>query len=138
MIQSIFKQIKRFGAVSTLTLALVAPQVVAAQSVPVRLGLDGPEFDACGGFGEVYRLNPNGDNYLSVRNRPSGQGRELDRLGPKQGVWMCETRGRWIGVVYSKGGQDCFVSSPTRNVRNYNGPCPSGWVFDKYIKLIAG
>jgi len=109
-----------------------------AQSRGVQIGLDGPNYDACGSTGQVYNLNPNGDNYLSVRSRPSSNGRELDRLGPNQWVRMCEESGGWHGVVYSKSDEDCGVSSPVSPQRTYSGNCKSGWVFGKYIKLIAG
>lgn len=94
--------------------------------------------DACGGYGEVFNLNPDGDNFLAVRDRPSSSGQELDRLGPGMGVSMCLEEGEWVGIVYSKSGQNCGVGSPVLSPRAYSGPCRSGWVFGKYVKLIAG
>lgn len=128
----------RTAACSLLALSMVAPSTASAQSIPVTVGADGPNYDACGSWGEVFNLNPNGDNYLSVRDRPSSSGRELDRLGPSTGVAMCTQRGRWIGIVYSKSGQDCGVSTPVLSPRGYTGPCRSGWVFNKYVRVIAG
>ena len=111
---------------------------------PVVIGLDGPEFDACGALGQVSNLNPRGDNYLSVRARPSTAGRELDRLGPNAEVWLCETSedGRWHGIVYGYDADgniwDCQALGLEARPRAYTGPCRSGWVHGDYILVIAG
>jgi len=118
--------------------SMLAAYPAYAQTVLVTVGEDGADMDACGGYGEVHNLDPNGDNYLSVRARPSSKGRELDRLSLGTGVSMCTLEGRWVGIVYSKNGQDCGVGSPVSSPRGYTGPCQSGWVFDKYVDLIAG
>jgi hypothetical protein len=102
--------------------------------------LDGPEFDLCGSVGQVAGLNPNGDNYLSVRSKPESGSRELDRLSPDQMVWMCDHSGSWIGVVYQNAasGEDCDLGGSAEAIRPYHGPCQSGWVHEKFIVLIAG
>ena len=70
-----------------------------------RPGANGPEFDACGALGEVANLNPRGDNFLSVRARPSTSGTELDRLGPGARILICDgTVDGWVGVVYDPNG----------------------------------
>ncbi|MEN0040680.1 MAG: integron [Pseudomonadota bacterium] len=114
--------------------ALSMTVATPAIAQPVMVGGES-DYDACGSVGKVVGLNPNGDNYLSVRAEASSKGRELDRLGPETNVFMCDQRGRWIGVVYGSG---CGVGSPIPQRKAYNGPCRSGWVFKKYIQLIAG
>ena len=118
------------------------PDRGAVTARPVQIGFDGPRFDACAGYGRVTRLNPNGDNYLSVRSAPSGGAEEIDRLGPGVGVSMCQQVGDWLGVVYdNEGGEEpvnCGTGSPVASVRNYEGPCSSGWVNEDFIKLVAG
>ena len=112
---------------------------VAAQ--PVRIGFDGPRFDACAGYGVVTNLNPRGDNYLSVRAAPNGNAEEIDRLGPNKGVSMCQQVGNWIGVVYAEEGEGidrCGTGSPVSSVRVYEGPCKSGWINENFVELVAG
>lgn len=112
------------------------PQV---EFIPVRYGFDGPEMDACGSYGEVTGLNPEGDNYLSVRASPFVGGYELDRLEPGQGVSMCDYKDGWVGIVYDKEGEtDCGTGSPIPEVRDYDKPCSSGWVSEDFVTLIAG
>ncbi|MFL0356587.1 hypothetical protein ACI5KX_08900 [Erythrobacter sp. GH1-10] len=122
------------GGPTARNLPEVAPQ-------PVRIGFDGPRFDACAGYGLVTNLNPNGDNYLSVRAAPNGNAEEIDRLGPGKGVSMCQQVGNWIGVVYGEGEEGierCGTGAPVPSVRAYEGPCKSGWVNENFIELIAG
>lgn len=118
-----------------LAIGFVATTLSPASAQPVMVGGEAG-YDACGSVGRVVGLNPSGDNYLSVRAKPSSSGNELDRLGPNTNVFMCDQRGRWIGIVY--GGNSCGVGSPIADRQAYRGPCKSGWVFDKYIELFAG
>ncbi|MEM8696738.1 MAG: SH3 domain-containing protein [Pseudomonadota bacterium] len=113
------------------------------QNRPVMIGLDGPDFDACGALGEVANLNPRGDNYLSVRASPSTSGTELNRLGPGTRVLLCDGEGDgWIGIVYGSGADgellDCQATDLVPQPRAYDGPCNSGWVHGDYISVIAG
>ncbi len=108
---------------------------------PVRIGFDGPEMDACGGYGEITGLNPDGDNFLTVRAAPSTDADEIDRLTSGTGVSMCETADGWIGIVYEgsgAAGTGCGVGSPVPNIRDYNGSCRSGWISQRFVELIAG
>ena len=118
-----------------------ARELPSVSERPVRIGFDGPRFDACYGYGRVVRLNPRGDNYLSVRAAPSASADEVDRIGMGRGVSMCQQTGNWIGIVYPPDVEqpvDCGVGSPVPNVREYEGPCKSGWVNENFIQLIAG
>ncbi len=108
---------------------------------PVRIGFDGPEMDACGGYGEITGLNPDGDNFLSVRAAPDAAGEELDRLTSGTGVSMCENVDGWIGIVYEgsgAAGTSCGTGSPVADVSDYDGPCRSGWISQRFVELIAG
>lgn len=108
--------------------------------MPIRIGTDGPDLDSCGSYGEVTGLNPRGDNYLSVRDAPSAETKERDRLDPGQGVHVCASSNGWYGVVYDKGDEmrDCGTDSPVPTPRNYTGPCAQGWVSQKFVTIIAG
>ncbi|WP_142789140.1 integron [Erythrobacter insulae] len=108
---------------------------------PVRIGFDGPRFDACAGSGRITNLNSKGENLLSVRDAPAGNAREIDQLGPGRNVSMCQQVGNWIGIVYAPESDEeinCGTSSPVQNVRNYEGVCNSGWVNENFVELMAG
>ncbi|MEM1201544.1 MAG: integron [Pseudomonadota bacterium] len=125
----------------TLTLAAVLGVAATAWagdvSVAVKVGGEA-DLDACGGVGEVYRLNPDGDNFLAVRAGPGSAHRMTDKLHSKDLVFMCDESGAWIGIVYGPDGVDCGVGTPIADRQPYAGTCASGWVHSRYIKLIAG
>lgn len=109
----------------------------AAFAQPVMVGGE-PSLDACGSTGVVAGLNPAGDGFLAVRSGP-GTGHSIqDKIRNGQGVIFCDQRGSWVGIVYSKKGTSCGVSSPIARRQPYRGPCRSGWVHEKYLKLLAG
>ena len=108
---------------------------------PVRVGLDGPQMDACGTYAVVANLDPEGDNFLSVRSTPSMEADELDRLDPGTGVSVCDGDNGFSAVVYPAPGQElaeCGTGSPVAAAQDYDGPCRSGWVADAYLEMIAG
>tara|TARA_B100000678_G_scaffold270653_1_gene258767 strand:+ start:216 stop:731 length:516 start_codon:yes stop_codon:yes gene_type:complete len=108
--------------------------------MPIRIGTNGPDLDSCASYGEVTGLNAEGDNYLSVRDAPSTQVKERDRLDPGQGVHVCAESNGWLGVVYDKADEakDCGTDSPVDSPRNYTGPCAQGWVNGKFVTIVAG
>jgi hypothetical protein len=123
--------------------ALATPAIAQNLETPVRIGFDGPDYDACGSIGQVTGLNPRGDNYLSVRARPDAGASELDRLGPGREIWLCDAAqdARWLGVLYMPGADgagDCGVGSPVAAVRIYRGGCSAGWISADYVIVIAG
>ena len=93
--------------------------------------------DACS-TGQVAGLDPNGDNFLAVRSGPGTRNRQIDTLHTGDLVAVCDQSGQWYGVVY--GGSECVGGSPEAVTQNgpYRGPCASGWVFSKYVPIIAG
>ncbi len=108
---------------------------------PVRIGLSGGDLDACLSIAEVRGLARNGDNFLSVRARPSRVAPALDRLGSGRQVWICDSDAApgWTGIVYAaEPGQECNVGSPVPTPRAYGGPCRQGWVAARYLTVIAG
>lgn len=129
---------------SLLTLAFLATVLISiapamAEGPQVGVTVGDTDHDACSAFGVVDGLNPNGDNFLSVRSGPATRYAELDRLGPNQGVYICEWRGKWLGVVYDKSGEkDCGVARYIKEKKIYTGPCERGWVFGKYVRQVSG
>lgn len=91
------------------------------------LGVIGSTGSATGYSGEVYtvcRLNPDGDNYLSLRDCPSSSCPELLRLGPGTFLWTTEpfSEQGWRPVIVMRDIND-----------EYPVNRPSGYVFDRYI-----
>lgn len=129
----------RRHTITTTVLVCLVMNLAMASPQPVRIGGEA-ELDACASTGQVAGLNPDGDNFLSVRAGPSTKDREIDRLYPGKLVYMCETSrdGQWIGIVYELRGEPCGVSSAIAKRRPYRGRCRSGWVARRYIELVAG
>ena len=112
-----------------------APASAGSESVPVMVG-GSDMYDACSGVGEVTELDPNGDYYLSVRTGPGTKFKEIDRLPMGAAVFLCDEKGNWHGIVYPQG--DCGVMTSIQTRQPYRGVCKSGWVYKKYIKVVAG
>jgi hypothetical protein len=108
-------------------------------SMPVMVGSD-DDIDACASVGEVAGLTPGGDGFLAVRSGAGTHYRLVDKLLAGQQVFICDssTDNKWLGVVYSKNGQNCGVSTPIIPAQPYKGRCKSGWVSSRWIKVIAG
>ena len=107
----------------------------------MRIGTAAADLDACLSQGEVTGLNPRGDNYLTVRAGPGRDARDIGRLGPGHVVNVCEERNGWLGIVFGPAGslgEDCGVGSAIPRPRPYDGPCHSGWVAARYIRIVAG
>jgi len=137
---NIQKWILGAGFVSLLCVAAQAAAPIMPE-VPVMVGGDS-EQDACGGAYQVVHLNPRGDNFVSLRSRPTTTGRELARLRSGQTGFLCDSspNHQWQGVVYAPPGSDidCGVGTPIARKSAYRGPCTSGWVSSRFLELIAG
>ena len=124
-------------AISALGALAFAALTTVAHAQFVTVDLDDQGEDACG-VGMVSGLNPNGDNFLTVRAGPGTEYDSMNQLGPDTMVSMCSESGGWIGIVY--GGDGCVGGSPVGDTQNgpYSGPCQWGWVSGKYVQSIAG
>jgi hypothetical protein len=114
----------------------------AADGKPVLVGGEA-DLDACGSSGIVIGLDPAGDNFLAIRSGPAVKFAMLLRVRADQQLIICDwghdDRGdEWLGVVVPVEGQDCGVGSPIAERRRYDGPCRSGWVHGKYVRIVAG
>jgi hypothetical protein len=139
--------VRGFGQVAMLASCFLhgTPASVLAdelKSVPVTIGGDA-ESDACGATGRVAEIRGG----LSVRVGPGIAFRRVDSLKPETVVTICEERPTqigndandyWYGVVYGRPRQDCGTGTPRAGKVSYVGPCKSGWVSKKYIRLEAG
>ena len=113
-----------------------------AAGQPIYVGGD-DAMDACWSLGKVAGLKKQGDGFLSVREGPSTEARETGRLANGQEALICDENEQWFAIVYSKKSKgkpltNCGVSSPIAVKRIYSGPCQSGWVSKKWIRIIAG
>lgn len=107
---------------------------------PVMVGgID--DLDACLTVSKVTGLKARGDNFLSLRSRPSSKARELMRLRSGQQVWVCdEAPGGWTGVLVAPadGSLDCGVGTAIARRQPYSGQCRSGWVAGRFLEIVAG
>ena len=123
-------------AIAFAVLAAAAAAAIAAPR-PVLVGAD-PKLGTCPNIGEVHGLNSRRDNYLSVRAGPGVRERELDRLRSGTLVLICDDAGNgaWLGVVYNRrGNEDCLIGQTDMRRRPYRGPCRSGWVSGRYVRV---
>lgn len=105
--------------------------------VPVQVG-GHPKLDACTSLGVVVGLR---HSKLAVRAGPATIFRQIDAIVPGQNVYICEDSydRAWHGVVYSADSAiDCGVTSPVASAGPYHGPCKSGWVRVRWVKVVAG
>jgi hypothetical protein len=129
---------RRASLLAGIALACL-PSLTLAQSgrVDVIAGQNAG-LDACGTVGVVRGLDPQGDGFLAVRAGPGSGYTMLDKVYNDYLLNICDTRGKWLGVVYSHETEDCGVSTPWPRPAPYRGPCRSGWVYGAYVKDFAG
>ena len=112
--------------------------VAATQALAVRIGRDGPDAGACDRIGRVANLPGGEDDFLSVREAPTTDAQEIDRLGDDLPLFVCDRQGAWFGVVYPGDGtlgdgDACGLFDPVGSPRAYSGPCLTGWVASRYV-----
>lgn len=109
-------------------------------TTPVRVGLDGPDMNACGNYAEVADLTVGDEAFATVRAAPDANATGLDRLPPGLGVSVCSNENGFAGIVYSRESDlgSCGTGSPVPQEQDYDGPCQSGWVDAKQLKMLAG
>lgn len=119
-----------------------APPLEGAVDDAVKIGLDGPDMDACGGVGRVALNARELAASATVRQGSRRSATRLAELPTGTLVWLCEARGEWQGIVWPGDSWqdlgDCQVSSPLAAPEAYAGPCKSGWVEADRLTLVAG
>ncbi len=98
----------RTGLGAAMCLAGIASGVIDARAFSVE------EATVC-------RLDPYGDNYLSLRTCPSTRCREIRRLPPRTRLLLLEPAGRWYQVQLQA----------YRGDVNYDGI--GGFVYGRYV-----
>jgi hypothetical protein len=104
---------------------------------PVMIGEAGEYVDACPSLGVA---NPEPGKKIVVWAEPIDRSFAFGELEPGSSLYLCDDSVEgWSGVVYSTNqDEDCGVSSPIFGEEMYSGPCASGWVEKKYLKVVAG
>ena len=104
--------------------------------IPVMIGGEAEE-DACGGLGEIRGISRHADGFVAVRSGPGTKYKIIDKIY-RNGtpVVMCDAYGKWEGIIYGKG--DCGTGTPIAHEQPYSGSCNVGWVYGKYVQLVAG
>jgi hypothetical protein len=106
-------------------------------TVPVTIGGEEPS-EGCAGTSRVSL--PSGGR-LNLRSGPGPGYRIVAHLSAGQSVSVCQRDASgWVGVVVNlrgAGRRDCRLSDAGPRRTPYRGPCASGWVMEKYLRLQA-
>ena len=119
----------------------VNPDYTGPIPLPIKVGGDGPDMDACGTYAEVVAYDASGEDLPYVHDAPSASTKARDKLNSGQGVQVCATQNGFSGIVYPRKDQDptdCGTGSPVATEQNYTGPCLAGWVDTRFLKMVAG
>lgn len=92
------------------------------------------DLDTCA-YGQVVGLKADGDGFLAVRKGPNSNHQKIDELRNFDKVWLFDEKDGWIGIVYSVTELSCSPIDQDRPVQT-NGK--KGWVFGKWIEVLAG
>ncbi|MCY0148063.1 hypothetical protein OEG84_10165 [Hoeflea sp. G2-23] len=70
-----------------------------------------------------------------MRKGPGSDHAKIDELKNGDNVWLFETRGKWIGVVY---GVESLSCSPIDADRPVHKGGKKGWVHQNWVEVLAG
>jgi hypothetical protein len=123
---------RRLKAAILIASGCVGSSEAAELAVPIHIQAGDRQAADCS-TSRVTGLDPNGDNFLSVRSGPGGHFREVNRLHTGEVVTIYEAKGPWVGVVYRTWNPIC--SSRTTRLITYPH---KGWVSRRYLADVAG
>ena len=86
----------------------VTTQETITRSVTITIPMGREGSISCASIGRVVGLDPQGDNFLSVRRRPhgpSGPAYEVDQLFTNNRVCIVGSDGKWLNVRYERRGR---------------------------------
>lgn len=128
-------RIFKFLSLAFLISCFIPLSFVQAQGLDVEIiERADADFDTCS-LGQVKGLKVNGDGFLAVRSGPSSKFQKIDELYNGNKVWLFEERKGWYGVVY---GVDELSCSPIKKSRPLRKKGKKGWIYGKFVKVIAG
>ena len=107
--------------------------LVAPKPLAVRIGRDGPHESACDRIGRVANLPGGTEDFLAVREAPTTDAKQIDKLDDDAPFYVCDRQGPWYGIVYLSGGtlptdDRCGLENSVGSVQRYAGACLTGWV----------
>ena len=77
-------------------------------------------------------------DYVTVRSGPGTKFRQIDRLHSGREVYICDERGDWFKIFYSRPDGPCGSTSTNGlNTQKTKG-CQAGWIEKKWIDVISG
>lgn len=119
----------------TVTLCLgLALSSASWAGKPVVVGGD-EEMDACTAIAQLKE----GLSKTNFLDEPKEGAKSNGELRKNQTVYVCQENGDWYGIVIPKSEQqECGVSSPIKNQKDYLGPCKSGWIKSSELEITAG
>jgi hypothetical protein len=106
-------------------------------TIPVMIG--GQE--ASEGCAGTATISIRAGTRLNVRAGPGLTHPVIARLSDGQRVSICQRREGWVGVLVLRtgpGASDCQASDAGPKPMPYAGPCASGWITAKYVRMLAG
>jgi hypothetical protein len=129
------------GNQSSNAAAPVEPDAVTIEPRAIRIGELGPSFAACSAAGTTRQLEAGGT--LPVRSAPFDGAPQTGTVARGGRFFICTNTldRKWFGIVFDETGAlspRCGVSDAVATRRDYQGPCPSGWVSSPFVKVIAG
>ena len=128
-------RIFKFLSLAFLISCFIPLSFVQAQGLDVEIiERADADFDTCS-LGQVTGLKVNGDGFLAVRSGPSSKFQKIDELYNGNKVWLFEERKGWYGVIY---GVDELSCSPIKKSRPLRKKGKKGWIYGKFVKVIAG
>jgi uncharacterized protein YgiM (DUF1202 family) len=122
-----------------LVLACLPRGIDAAQirpAVPVMIGGQEASEGCVGTATVVVRAGA-----LNLRAGPGLNHPVIARLTDGQRVSICQRRDGWVGILVLRDGpgpRDCQASDAGPKRKPYEGPCSSGWIAAKYVRILAG
>lgn len=114
--------------------------------------VDGRAIASGAAVAQIGGLRKGGDGFVSVRGAPSVKANERGRLTQDRYVLMltgntAAAKSGFVGVIYVEPGDDvelektCGIENPidpTKTAKRiYKGPCKSGWVAKRFVRILA-
>jgi hypothetical protein len=111
--------------------------------------LDGKKIAPGGATAEIVGLRKGGDGFVSVRSAPSTKAAEIGRLGQGARIILALNEdwdaASFVGVIYVPDGtadtplmEVCRLpEAPPYFDGTYTGPCRSGWVAKRFVRVLA-
>ena len=131
---------KRACAAAIVVCACLPRGIDAAQIRPaIPLMVGGQE--ASEGCTGTATISIRSGTTLNLRAGPGLTHPVIARLSDGQRVSICQRRDGWVGVLVFRTGpgpSDCQVSDAGPKPTPYAGPCVSGWITAKYVRILAG